>query len=101
MRDAALTIAALGDDFAPSLAARALAAATKALAALRRARAARRHLAQLRRLDPAHLADIGLAPTDVAALDPRLSALEATRRLADAAATRRHDRLAEERWSRG
>ena len=97
MRDAALMIAALGDDFAPSLADRAVRTVTKLVARWRRARAARRHLAQLHRLDPAHLADIGLTTADVAGLDPRLSALEATRRLADAAA---HRRAGEERWRR-
>jgi uncharacterized protein YjiS (DUF1127 family) len=100
MRDAALMIAALGDDYAPSLVDRALCAVHRLGKALRRALVARRHLKQLRRLDARLLDDLGLTPADVAALDPRLSALEATRRLADAAAARRHASAAEERWLR-
>lgn len=100
MRDAALMIAALGDDFAPSPLDRALRAAARLAAAVRRALVARRHLKQLRRLDARLLDDLGLTPADVAALDPRLSALDATRRLADAAAARRHASAAEERWLR-
>jgi uncharacterized protein YjiS (DUF1127 family) len=99
MRDAALTIAALGDDFALSFLDRALRAGKQALAALRRARTARRHLRQLRRLDDHLLADLGLTLDDLGALDPQLPALEATRRLA-ATAARRRDRAAEERWCR-
>jgi len=96
MRDAALTIAALGDDFAPSLFDRALRAAARPIAALRRALTARRHLAHLRRLEPHLLDDIGLRPADLAALDPHLSPREATRRLA--AAARRGHIDAEARW---
>ena len=100
MRDAALMIATLGDDFAASPAERLLATLTRAVASLRRARLARRHLRHLRRLDARLLDDLGLSPEDLAALDPELSALEATRRLAEAAARRRAARSAEERWAR-
>ena len=100
MRDAALMIAALDDDFAPSLAARVGRAIVTFAAAVRRHLRARRALRHLRRLDPHLLGDIGLAPADLEALDPTLSASEATRRLAAAAAHRRI-RPAEERWIRG
>lgn len=97
MRDAALTIAALGDDFAPSLAARLVRALRHLAAQAGRRWTARRHLRALRRLDARLLDDLGLAPADLAGLDPDLSALEATRRLAAVAARRRR---AEERWRR-
>ena len=97
MRDAALEIALCCDDFAPSLFERGRRAAAGLLAGLRRARLARRHLKQLRRLDPRLLDDLGLTPTDLAALDPALSAEEATRRLAEVTCRRR---AAEERWLR-
>lgn len=97
MRDAALMIAALGDDFAPNLLQRLLRRLDAAVGSLRKAHAARRHLRHLRKLDPRLLDDVGLSPTDLAALDPELSALEATRRLARSAAARR---AAEDRWMR-
>lgn len=105
MRDAALTIAALGDDFAPSLLARARRAVEGLAAEIRGTRLARRHLRHLGRLDARLLADIGLAPDDLAAIDPALSPREATRRLADAARHRRAAAAAaaaaaEERWHR-
>jgi uncharacterized protein YjiS (DUF1127 family) len=99
MRDAALMIASLGDDFAASPAERLVAALRGAVVWLRRARTARRHLRHLRRLDARLLDDLGLAPEDLTALDPDLSALDATRRLADAAARRHAERRAEERWA--
>ena len=55
MRDAALTIAALGDDFAPSLLARALRAGARLLAEIRRTRLAR-HPRRPERLDARLLA---------------------------------------------
>ena len=100
MRDAALMIASLGDDFTASPAERLVAALRGAVTWLRRARLARRHLGHLRRLDARLLDDLGLAPADLAALDPELSALDATRRLAGAAARRNAARRAEERWGR-
>ncbi len=96
MRDAALEIALRGDDFALSLVDRARLGVARLVAALRCRRLARRHLKQLRRLDARLLDDIGLAPADLAALDPTASPVEATRRLA-LAARRRRD---EERWQR-
>ena len=96
MRDAALMIAALRDDYAPSLATRALRALAGLATALRRRWIARRHLAQLRRLDPHRLDDLGLTPDDLAGLDPALPALAATEALAARVAARRAD----ERWSR-
>ena len=99
MRDAALTIAALGDDFAPTLPRRIALGLRRLLAALRRTRAARADLARLRRFDATRLDDLGLAPADIAGLDPALPALEATRRLAEAAARRRRA-AAEDRWPR-
>ncbi len=97
MREAALTIAALGDDFAPSVAAR-LSRALAALALnLRRRLTARRDLRRLRGLEPRLLADLGLDRSDLAGLDRDVSALEATRVLAARVASRRR---AEERWAR-
>lgn len=97
MRDAALMIAALGDDFAPNLLQRLLRRLDAAVGTFRKARAARRHLRHLHELDPRLLDDVGLSPTDLATLDPEMSALEATRSLARSAATRRG---AEDRWMR-
>ncbi len=100
MREAAFALAALSDDFAPSLAAR-LGRALRDLADdLRRRRLAVRHLAHLRALDAAHLADVGLRPEDFIGLDPDLDARALTRRLAGCAETRRRARLAEDRWTR-
>lgn len=99
MRDAALMIAALDDDFAPSLAARVGRAVAALLTALQHRRRAHRALRHLHRLDPHLLRDIGLEPVDLGTLDPTLSAPEATRRLA--AAARRRTRAVEERWARG
>mgnify|MGYP001768484560 CR=1 FL=1 len=98
MRDAALMIAALGDDFALSAWDRVRLAVGRAIATLRRARTARRHMRRLRRLDARLLDDVGLAPADLAGLDPALGAVAASRRLAEIA--RRRSMTAEERWSR-
>lgn len=89
MRDAALTIAALRDDFAPSLARRIATGFARLWAGLDRHRRARRHLARLRQLDAHMLDDLGLKPHDVAGLDPAISAPEAIRRLQAAATKRR------------
>lgn len=96
MRDAALTIAALGDDYALSFAERLARRLALGLDALRRRHRAYRHLRQLRRLDARLLDDLGLVPDDLAALAEESSALAATRRLAERVAARR----AEERWAR-
>ena len=93
MREAALEFALRGDEFAPSLFDR----LRHGLAARRRARLANRHLRHLRRLDARLLDDLGLTPDDLADLDPSLSSIAATRRLAEAAGRRR---TAEERWLR-
>ena len=97
MRDAALEIALGGDEFAPSLFDRLRHGFAALVAALRRARLAHRHMRQLRRLDARLLGDLGLTPDDLAGLDPALSSIAATRRLAEAA---RRRRAAEERWLR-
>ncbi len=98
MRDAALMIATLGDDYAPSLAARFGRWIAGRFATVRRHLAAGRALHHVGHLDERLLADIGLAPADLDGLDPMLPA--ATRRLAAAAADRRRVRVAEERWRR-
>ncbi|WP_333822695.1 hypothetical protein [Pinisolibacter sp.] len=100
MRDAALMIASLGDDFAPSPAERLVAALRRAVASARRSRLARRHLRHLRRLDARLLDDLGLAPEDLAALEPGMTALVASRRLAEAAARRLAAAHRDERWMR-
>ncbi len=96
MRDAAQTIAALGDDYTLSLAQRVARGFVRGLDTLRRWRDARRHLRHLRRLDGRLLDDLGLVPADLADFAEDASALATTRRLADRAAARR----AEERWAR-
>lgn len=98
MRDAALMIAALGDDHALSPWDTFRRAVARSVTGLRRALAARRHMRQLRRLDARLLDDLGLEPADLGGLDPRLSPLEASRRLAEIA--RRRTRASEERWRR-
>ncbi|MDK9697244.1 MAG: DUF1127 domain-containing protein [Siculibacillus sp.] len=98
MRDAALMIAALGDDHALSYWDIFRRAVMRLAASLHRARTARRHMRHLRGLDARLLDDLGLTPRDVAGLEPSLSAVEASRRLAEVA--RRRVAAREERWRR-
>lgn len=94
MREAALTLARGRDDFAPSLAARAVAVLRDLPALIRRRRAAARALAHLERLDADRLADIGLVPDDLAPRETVADPLAETRRLARAARAR----ILRDRW---
>lgn len=88
MREAALTLAHGRDDFAPSLAARAVAALRDLVALARRRAAAARALAHLHRLDADRLADLGLAPVDLGRHEAVADPLAETRRLARIAQAR-------------
>ncbi len=94
MREAALTLARGRDDFAPSLAARAIAALRELPALMRRRKAAARALAHLERLDADRLADIGLVPGDLGPREAVADPLAETRRLARAARAR----ILRDRW---
>lgn len=96
MREAAFEIALGRADFAPSLAARAVATLRGLLARLGRRRRAAADLERLREMDADRLADLGLAPRDLVGLPGDLDPGEATRRLARIA----RRRALADRWAR-
>lgn len=81
MREAAIEIALIGDDYALSLAERARRALRRGLSALRRSLAGRRPPPLTAPVDPRRLADLGLSPHDLGAADARSTVEERWRRV--------------------